>query len=217
MRTGVWLIALLLAACGGGDRDERPRSAGARPQPKPAMPASDSAVIRQCQSNLLASSVRFSPLPDERKGGGCLVYGAVKLLDIGVPVSNLGAMTCPLAANFAAWARHGAMPAARVYFRTELVKIETMGTYACRPIAGSSRLSEHGKSNAVDVAAFVLADGRRISVLGGWSGEDAQARAFLRRIRESACKRFGTVLSPDYNAAHRDHFHLDMSGKDYCR
>jgi hypothetical protein len=217
MRWGVLLIALMVAACGGGDRPERPRSAGGRAPAKPSMPGHDSAAIRQCRADLSAKGVNFSPLPDKQMGGGCLVYGAVKLLDVGVPVTNLGALTCPLAANFAAWAKYAAMPAARVYFKTELVRIDTMGTYSCRPIAGSRRLSEHGKSNAIDIAAFVLDDGRRISVLNGWNSDDPQERAFLRRIRESACKRFGTVLSPDYNAAHRDHFHFDMSGKDYCR
>jgi len=74
-----------------------------------------------------------------------------------------------------------------------------MGTYACRSIAGSGRLSEHATANAVDVAAFILADGRRISVLEGWNGDERHAR-FLRSVRVSACRRFNTVLSPDYNA-----------------
>ncbi len=216
---GIVLGALLVSACsGGGDRDRpRPIRPAAKVKPKPPTPRAESAVIRQCKSQMLARGFQFSPLPDRDFGGGCSAFGSIKLLDVGVPVTNLGAMTCPLAANFAAWARHAAMPAARVYFQTELVRVETMGTYSCRPIAGSSRLSEHARSNAVDVSAFVLADGRRISVRDNWNGDDAQAREFLRRIRTSACRRFPTVLSPDYNAAHHDHFHLDMGGKDFCR
>ena len=62
----------------------------------------------------------------------------------------------------------------------------------------------------------MLADGRRISVKDGWNGSN-QERAFLRTIHASACKRFGTVLGPEYNAAHRDHLHVDMSGQGYCR
>ena len=101
--------------------------------------------------------------------------------------------------------------------RSEVVRIDTYGTYNCRRIAGSSRLSQHAKADAVDVAAFLLADGRRISLQNGWNG-DAASRAFLRRIRDSACKRFNTVLSPDYNAAHHDHLHFDMGGRGgYCR
>ena len=109
-------------------------------------------------------------------------------------------------------------PAARMSFDQPVVKIETMGTYSCRNIYGgrSGRLSQHAFANAVDVSAFILADGRRVSVLGDWKGKQ-DAQKFLRLIHTSACKRFGTVLSPDYNQAHADHFHFDMSGNNYCR
>lgn len=173
--------------------------------------------LKQCLAKLNAGLVQYELLPDQHFKGGCTAIGAVKLLDIGVPTSGLGAMTCGLAFNFAAWARYGVQPAARVYLHGEIAKIETFGTYSCRPIAGSDRLSEHGRSNAVDVSAFVLTDGRRISVKNGWNG-DRDADQFLKVIRESACKRFRTVLSPDYNAAHHDHLHFDMGGKGtYCR
>lgn len=173
--------------------------------------------LRQCYARLAAEEVRYSPLPDRDFGGGCSVIGSVKLLDVGVPVSNLGAMTCPLAANFAAWARFGVQPAARLILGSEIVKIETMGSYACRAIAGSAKLSEHAHGNAVDVGAFRLADGRRISVRDEWNAGGREAR-FLRVVRASACKRFRTVLSPDYNADHRDHLHFDMGGRGgFCR
>ena len=71
-------------------------------------------------------------------------------------------------------------------------------------------------ANAIDVSGFVLADGRRITLTGDWNG-GRREKQFLTAIHQSACKRFGTVLSPDYNAAHRDHFHFDMSGNGYCR
>src|SRR3546814_16694866 len=66
-------------------------------------------------------------------------------------------------------------------------------TYACRAVVGvaSNRLSGHAIANAVDISAFVLADGRRISVLDDWSSSDPQNRAFMRVIHTSACKRFG--------------------------
>ena len=106
---------------------------------------------------------------------------------------------------------------ARLVLGAEIEKIETFGTYNCRPIAGLSKLSEHAHSNAIDVSAFVLSDGRRITVQQGWHG-DRQTRQFLSLIHASACKRFSTVLSPDYNAAHHDHFHFDMGGRGgFCR
>src|SRR3546814_8924271 len=67
---------------------------------------------------------------------------------------------------------------------------------------------------AIDISAFVLADGRRISVLDDWNGGTPAERRFLRIVHQSACKRFGTVLGPDYNSAHENHFHLEADGAD---
>ncbi|MGR4893109.1 extensin family protein [Sphingopyxis sp. LARHCG72] len=99
-----------------------------------------------------------------------------------------------------------------------MVRVETFETYSCREIAGSrrGRLSQHAYANAVEVSAFFLADGRRISVEAGWDGERA-SQHFLRVLHRSACRRFGTVLGPAYNAAHRYHFHMDVSGGGFCR
>ena len=69
---------------------------------------------------------------------------------------------------------------------------------------------------ALDVAAFRLADGRRIVLLDDWEGDDSAA-TFLRRVRDGACDVFGTTLGPDYNAAHANHFHLGMQGMSLCR
>jgi hypothetical protein len=209
--------AFTLASCGGDlvprGRVERPSKPpkGVRPIGPPSM------ELRQCMVKLESQSVAFTRLPDQNFGGGCSAMGSVKLLDIGVPATNLGAMTCNLAANFAAWARYGVQPAARMILGAEIERIETFGTYNCRPIAGSGKLSEHAHSNAVDVSAFVLSDGRRITIEQGWNG-DKQTRQFLEIVRASACKRFSTVLSPDYNVAHKDHFHFDMGGRGgFCR
>lgn len=214
------LAAMLpLAAC-VGHGDSR-RAARMRPPPaRAALPSSE--TFRMCAARLDAAQVRFEPLPNRDYGGGCTVIDAVKLMDIGTPTANLGPMTCPLAATFAAWARYAVRPAARLYLGSEVVRIETFGTYACRDVRGTGgtiagKRSEHARANAVDVAAFVLADGRRISVQNDWRADGATAR-FLHVIHDSACRRFPTVLSPDYNAAHHDHFHLDMGGRGgFCR
>lgn len=205
--------ALALAGCASGDLVPRTHVKPAL-SPRAAPPTAD---LRQCHAKLTSQAVSFSPLPDRSFGGGCSAYGSVKLLDIGVAATNLGAMTCPLAAGFAAWTRYGVQPAARLLLGGEIERIETFGTYNCRPIAGSGKLSEHAHSNAVDVAAFVMADGRRITVKDGWDGDPA-ARRFLAAVHASACKRFRTVLGPDYNAAHQDHLHFDMGGRGgFCR
>ena len=208
--------AVQLAACGivPGSRDRTP----VRPDAAVSSNAFTSASARQCLADLGAAKVRFEPLPNRDFGGGCRTIDTVKLLDIGTPTTNLGALTCPLAENFAAWARYAVQPAARQMLGGEVVRIETMGSYSCRNINGASsgKLSQHALANAVDVSAFVLADGRRVSVEQGWNGSP-QEQGFLRALHASACRRFGTVLGPDYNSAHYNHLHFDMSGESYCR
>lgn len=218
------LLPVLLSGCltGGGARDAPRKPVRADPRGPVTLNLPTSRETQQCYADLSRSGVRFSPLPDRDYGSGCQVIGAVQLIDIGVPVSGLKAMRCPLARNFIAWLRHGVAPAAREILGGELVRVETMGTYACRGIVGggpasAGRISEHGLGNAVDVSAFILADGRRISVLGDWSEGDARQREFLRVVHRSACRRFSTVLGPEYNAAHRDHFHFDMGRGPFCR
>lgn len=208
---------LLLGGCAGGPERRSDAPASARPsniraavQPAP--------TTRACFAQLNQVGARFTPLADQNFAGGCHARGALRLNDIGTPTTNLGPMTCELARNFTGWVTYAVKPAARQVWGQDVARVETFGTYSCRNIYGgrSGRLSQHAFANAVDVSAFVLADGRRITVLDGWNG-DARSRQFLRLIRASACRRFGTVLSPDYNAAHANHFHFDMSGQNYCR
>ena len=121
--------------------------------------------------------------------------------------------SCAINAGLALWLRHGVQPAARSILGSRVVALEHLGTHNCRRIGGghTGAWSEHASGNAIDIAAFVLADGRRISLIADWQGNDDDA-IFLRAVRNSACRTFGTVLSPDYNAAHTDHFHLDQAG-----
>lgn len=210
MRWGVIGAALLLAGC-------IPRSDEApRPRPRPEQPGRSTL---QCHAELRAAGVKFKVLPDRSFAGGCSAVGSVQLLDIGTPVTNLGAMTCPLARSFAEWTREAVQPAARAWLGAQVVRIESFGTYSCRPVNNQSggRLSEHGRANAVDIAAFRLSDGRRITVLDGWSGGDDDARRFLRAVHQAGCRRFGVTLGPDANALHRDHFHFDLGRGPYCR
>ena len=177
---------------------------------------------RQCLANLGATQANFSPLPDQYFGAGCSTVNAVRLDSLqgdhaALALSNLGPVACPLANTFSAWARFGVDRAARQVLGAPLVRIETMGSYSCRNVAGSGRRSAHATASAIDVAAFVLANGRRISVLNDWTGGTPEERQFLQVVHASACKRFGTVLGPSYNAAHQNHFHVELSGSNFCR
>ncbi len=206
-------VSILLSACGAIPSGKNP----ARPQSSAGIGAFDpSPSAKQCFSQLGKANVRFSPLPNRNFGKGCSQIDSIKLLDVGTEVSNLGPVKCQLASKFAAWTEYAVKRAARQYLGSELKRIETMGSYNCRNIAGTGKRSEHAHANAIDVSAFVLSDGRRITVEEHWKN-GRREKQFLTAIHGSACKRFGTVLSPDYNYAHRNHFHFDMSGNGYCR
>ncbi|SEI81953.1 Extensin-like protein C-terminus [Sphingobium sp. AP50] len=122
------------------------------------------------------------------------------------------APSCPVVAALKLWEWQVVQPAAQRIYGQPVRSIRHFGSYSCRRIYGRSQgdYSEHATADAIDIAAFVLKDGRQVSVLKDWKGEGKDA-AFLRDVRDGACRLFSTVLSPDYNAAHRDHFHLDQA------
>jgi hypothetical protein len=171
-----------------------------------------------CQAALATSSLAFRAQADSPSGTRCPLVGVVRVSGGAVRLSSSFLATCPVAVAFALFERHGLQPAAQAAFNSRVVEVEHLGSYACRNVyhRAQGRLSQHATANALDIAAFRLANGRRISVLQGWpsAGEEA---GFLRRVRTSACGYFSTVLGPDYNAAHRNHFHVDMSGWSVCR
>ncbi len=208
-------LAGLLAACG-----TRTASPGASDRQAPS--AALSVETRQCLTDLAGEGHVFTPLPDRDYGLGCSAVGTVAVTAIQgdkntIALTNLDTIACPLAAALSAWTRFGVDRAARQMLGSSLVQVETMGSYSCRNVSGTVRRSAHAQAKAVDVSAFVLQDGRRITVAGDWTSGPPAHRAFLRTIHASACKRFGMVLGPDYNAAHRDHFHLQTDGGGYCR
>lgn len=175
-----------------------------------------------CRALLDRAGATYTAL-DDRGSAPCAVTAAVRLREgtrhIGLEPAAAG-MTCPVAAALAMWEWQVVQPAARRHFGRNVRSIQHLGTYSCRRIGGREEgdFSEHATANAIDVAAFVMDDGRRISLIDGWSGPDS---AFLREVRDGACDLFATVLSPDYNEAHRDHLHLDQarraSGWRACR
>ncbi|UVI40672.1 extensin family protein [Qipengyuania spongiae] len=217
---GLFLLAFALSGCGAVPDFRRDSRVG--PRAAPRIPAVDRAGENTCLVRLSANGTNFSPLPDKYYGGGCQAVGSVQISGLGgdagsFAVSNIGPVTCPLADRFAGWARYGVDRAARQILGSPLARVETMGSYSCRNVAGTTRRSAHSRAEAIDIGGFVLADGRRISVKEDWDGGSRAERDFLRVVHTSACKRFGTVLGPQYNAAHRDHFHLEQGDGSFCR
>ena len=119
-------------------------------------------------------------------------------------------LACPLGAALVLWEREIVQPAAERRLGARVVAIDHLGSYACRRMYGRATgdWSEHASARALDVAGFRLSDGRRITIARDWGRGGPESR-FLHDVRDGGCRLFATVLSPDYNAAHRDHFHLD--------
>ena len=200
------------------------------PPPVKAPPAPVSASARSalptpadstCLAQLSNANATFSPVRARRDGPGCSTEGTVQLYGMQgdtsrVELAGLGPLRCSTALAFSGWARFGVDRAARQILGSPLARIETMGSYSCRTIAGSQQLSGHAQAAAIDVSGFVLQDGRRIMVKGSWDDGPPAEREFLRVVFRSACKRFGVVLGPRYNRAHADHFHLETSPRDFC-
>lgn len=169
-----------------------------------------------CYQALSNAEVDFTPLEDTETGPGCGYRNAVNLERTLTPYSAPVRMSCPLTAALYVWERQAARPLAEELLGSELAQINTYGTYACRNIAGTRRRSQHATANAIDISGFELADGRRISVINDW-GKDTPEGEFLERVHAEACHLFSVTLGPDYNAAHRDHFHLDFGSGNLCR
>lgn len=169
-----------------------------------------------CRRLIGEAGIRFETLSPRSGGPNCTIGDAVRLNEGGARRIALqpgeAGMSCPVAAALSSWEWHIVQPAAARHFASPVESIEHLGTYSCRRINGreDAGWSEHATANAIDIAAFRLADGRRVSILANWNGS-AEERAFLREVRDGACRLFATVLSPDYNAAHRDHLHFDQA------
>jgi hypothetical protein len=176
-----------------------------------------------CRAVLTEGGVRTADRPDRPDSRGdagfCALENVLTVQGGTTPLRPAGpVLTCPAALSFAIWERQVVRPAARELLGSELAAVEHYGTYACRRVGGgeTGRVSQHATANALDVAGFRLADGRRVTVASDWADEGPEG-AFLRRVRDGACGTWETVLGPEYNAAHRDHFHLDRGPYRICR
>jgi hypothetical protein len=172
----------------------------------------------RCRGLLARAGIRFTPLPPRAAGEQCGYRDAVRFagggaVEIGYRPAGLGT-SCAVAAGMALWEWHVVQPAAQRHFGREVASIEHFGSYSCRRLYGreAGGWSEHARANAVDIAGFTLSDGTRIRVARDWEAEGPRGR-FLDEVRDGACDLFATVLSPDYNEAHQDHFHFDQADR----
>jgi len=171
-----------------------------------------------CKSVLQQARMRYQPIPDHETATGCGYRDAVRVLSTSVNISAPFILSCRSAVALAMWEHHIVLPAARLHFGEPVVRLEHIGSYACRNVYGNNNasLSRHASADALDVSGFVLKSGKRIRVERDWRKDDPTGR-FLNDVRDGACRVFDGVLSPEYNEAHRDHFHLDLGGPRLCR
>lgn len=172
----------------------------------------------QCQQVLATTNIEFERLDNKITGPACGFFNAVRVDRTSSRVSKPFSLSCRAAVSLALWERHVLVPAAQKHFRQSVATLEHFGSYSCRNVYGRANAtrSQHATAEALDVAGFVLEDGQRIRVLKDWE-EGGEKAAFLREVRTGACRFFDGVLSPDYNAAHRDHFHFDRGPYRACR
>ena len=224
------VVLLVVAACWFGWREVQ-RQVREHPERFPWTPLSLSDPVgpftarklagltdepARCRALLDAAGDRDKPAPAIATGNPDCGYADGMIImaerDSSIHFTPAGLVTsCPVSASLRLWERELQSAALR-HLGSRVIRIEHFGSYSCRRLYGGSEgpWSEHSTADAVDIAGFRLADGRRITVPADWVGSGDEA-AFLRAARDSACELFATTLSPDYNAAHRDHLHLDQA------
>jgi len=128
-----------------------------------------------------------------------------------VSISPPATLACPIVSELDRWIASAVQPAALHWFGTPVAEIAQISAYSCRGMNGNPRasISEHAFGNALDISAFTLADGRKITVKAGWHGLPEE-QGFLRDVQAAACEEFTTVLAPGSNAYHYDHIHVDL-------
>jgi hypothetical protein len=169
-----------------------------------------------CREVIDSSRLKVDRKADER-GGLCNLVNGVSMDVAYFPYSTPATVSCPTAAAVYIWEREVVAAAAAKYLPAAVTRIEVVGSYSCRRRYGREvgPISEHASGNAIDISGFRLANGETVAVKTAWKGGGANQQ-FIHAVRDGACGVFQTVLSPDYNAAHHDHLHLDMGASKIC-
>lgn len=160
------------------------------------------------------------PLEDYTPVEACPLTNVVRVTRTSADLSSTFTATCPLVAAWVMFEQRHLQPLAREHLGSPVAQVDHYGTFACRNIyhRKNARRSEHARAAAFDVAGFRLADGRRITVLDDWENEQEPARSeFLKAVHRASCDYFGTVLGPDYNQPHENHFHFETGSFGICR
>lgn len=171
------------------------------PQPGPGSqppltwtPAEIDAARAQCNRVLAATDAVALPVEPFRHGAECGAAASVQLISIGanpqVALSPPVIVTCDLVATLESWVRSQMQPIAKRHLGAPVIRIETMSSYACRNAYGRkrSRLSEHGRANAIDIRGFMTAAGLPVAVLDDWGATQRTIEANIAAAKAAAAK-----------------------------
>jgi hypothetical protein len=162
--------------------------------------------------------VRLAPIASRVRG--CGVEEPVQVTAVaGVSLSQPATIDCPTALALRTWVKDALLPTVGRK-GGGVARIEVAASYTCRPRNNQrgARISEHGRGRAVDIAGITLQNGSTLTVLGGW--RDETQGPILQKLHRAACGPFGTVLGPNSDRFHQNHFHFDTAryrSGPYCR
>ena len=173
-------------------------------------------AAQQCNNKALIGEP-IDDIPGKLKG--CGVSSPVRLTAVhGVQLSRGAIMDCATANAFASWTEKSVLKEFQRKKR-DVVTMEVMASYQCRTRNNKkgAKISEHGKGRAVDIGSFVLDSGDRVSVFVDWNSR--KWGKTMKAIHKGACSAFKTVLGPNADVYHKDHFHMDFARRNssYCR
>lgn len=170
--------------------------------------------LAECKAALNRSDIKYTVV-GTKKSKSCIIHDFVALDRSAYPYTVPPKASCPLIAAIVLWENAVVKKSAKKHLKSPIAKIHSVRVFTCRNIAGQKRRSQHSYANALDVTGFSLKNGKKITVLKDW-GKNTPAGRFLRDVRDQSCDVFQMVLSPEYNAAHRDHFHFDLGSWKSC-
>lgn len=165
-------------------------------------------------------SLDYLPLKDYTPIENCPLHNVVRVTHTQIEFNAPFTLSCPLLVRWMMFEEQQLQPLALKYKGSEITAIDHYGTFACRNVYNRDvgRRSQHATASAFDVAAFHFANGEVASVLNDWDNKkNPDNNLFLHDVHDAACSYFGTVLGPDYNQPHANHFHLDTSNFNLCR
>ena len=170
-----------------------------------------------CLADLDAHGIAYRPAEmGDPKDARCTIPTPVRISRIEVPLSRAANMSCFLAARLDAFERGALQRLAKDDLGRSVTRIDHLGAYSCRANTGKhGELSQHSYGLAIDISGFRLSDGTHVSVEKDWS-RPGPTRTFLHHVARAACGYFSVVLTPDSNADHYNHFHLDLGPDRLC-